>query len=176
MHSSTMEINKLFVGQLNTAYTWYINTPDTHHYAIESLFYVRTIIDKYIQMYREFITRLCIHAKAIRILAKVYPLISLITAIKLNEILDTVKTSTQKTNPDYDLVIKRLHLYYDMKLATFSIDRDRNLIIQFPVFIQPYTQQPVVMYKIETVHVPIINQTHRQIPIDIYRWTDHILH
>ena len=40
-------------------------------------------------------------------------------------------------NPDYDIVIKRLHLYYDMKLATFGIDRDKNLIVQFQVFIQP---------------------------------------
>ena len=26
-----------------------------------------------------------------------------------------------------------------MKLVTFGIDRDRNLIIQFPVFLEPYT-------------------------------------
>ena len=25
-------------------------------------------------------------------------------------------------NPDYDVVIKRLHLYHDMKLVTFGID------------------------------------------------------
>ena len=45
----------------------------------------------------------------------------------------------RRTNPDYDLVIDRLHLYYDIKLVTFGIDKERNLIIQFPVFIQPYT-------------------------------------
>ena len=49
----------------------------------------------------------------------------------------------RKTNPDFDLVIDTLHLYYDMKLVTFGIDTERNLIIQFPVFIQPYTQQPL---------------------------------
>ena len=36
-----------------------------------------------------------------------------------------------KTNPDYDIVIKRLHLYYDMKLVSFGIDTDQNLIVQF---------------------------------------------
>ena len=30
---------------------------------------------------------------------------------------------------------------------------DRNLIIQFPVFIEPYTQQPLKLYQIETVPV-----------------------
>ena len=45
-----------------------------------------------------------------------------------------------------------------MKLVTFGIDRDKNLIIQFPVFIQPYTQQPLILYQRETVSVPIIDQ------------------
>ena len=66
-----------------------------------------------------------------------------------------VKTTITKTNPDHDLAIKTLHLYYDMKLVSFGIDRDKNLIIQFPVFIQPYTQQLLVLYQIETVPVPI---------------------
>ena len=45
-----------------------------------------------------------------------------------------------------------------MKLVTFGIDKERNLIIQLPVFIQPYTQQPLILYQIETVQVPIIDQ------------------
>ena len=91
-------------------------------------------------------------------LANGYHPISLIMPLKLKEILDALKTTIQTTNPDYDLVIKRLCLYYDMKLITFGIGRDRNLIIQFPVFIQPYIQQPLILYQIETVPVPIINQ------------------
>ena len=63
-----------------------------------------------------------------------------------------------KTNPDYNLVIKRLHLYYDMKLITFGIDKDKNLIVQFPVFTQPYAQQVLILYQIETVPLPIIDQ------------------
>ena len=38
-----------------------------------------------------------------------------------------------------------------------TIDRDKNLIIQFPVFIQPYTQQLLIIYQIETVPVPFID-------------------
>ena len=45
-----------------------------------------------------------------------------------------------------------------MKLVTFSIDRDKNLIIQFPVFIQPYTQQLLILYQLETVPVPITDE------------------
>ena len=95
---------------------------------------------------------------SISILAKGYLPFSLITPLKLTEILNEVRYTVRKTNPDYDLVIKRLHLYYDMKLVTFGIDTDKNLIVQFPVFMQPYTQLPLILYQIETVPVPIIDQ------------------
>ena len=118
---------------------------------------MRTVQDKNIALYRELIAQLCIYTSAIRILAKGYLPISLVTPSKLRGILNEVKTATWKTNPDYDLVIDRLHLYYDMQLVTFGINKDKNLIIQFPMFIQPYTQQPLILYLLETVPVPIID-------------------
>ena len=82
------------------------------------------------------ITQLHIDATSIRILVKGYLPISLITPSKLREILSEVKLAMRKTNQIMMLVMDRLHLYYDMKLVTFGIDKERNLIIQFPVFIQ----------------------------------------
>ena len=46
-----------------------------------------------------------------------------------------------------------------MKLVMFSIDRKRNLIIQFPIFIQPYMQQLLILYQQETVPVPVIDKS-----------------
>ena len=120
--------------------------------------FLRTFREKYVKMYEEFIVQLCIHAKAIRILAKGYLPISLITPLRLQNILDEVKTAVQKTTPDYDILIKRLYLYYGVKLVTFGIDRSRNLIIQFPIFMQPYTQQPLILYQLETVPGPIVDK------------------
>ena len=45
-----------------------------------------------------------------------------------------------------------------MKLITFGIDKDMNLVTQFPVFIQPYTQKPLILYQLETVPVPILDR------------------
>ena len=45
-----------------------------------------------------------------------------------------------------------------MKLVTFDIDRDGNVIIQFSIFIKPYPQQPLGLYQIETVPVLIVDQ------------------
>ena len=58
-----------------------------------------------------------------------------------------------------------------MKLVTFGADEDRNLIVQFPVlvhfpvFVQPYTQQPLILYEIKTVLVPFIDLSNKQILI-----------
>ena len=59
---------------------------------------------------------------------------------------------------DYDLVIKRLHPYYHIKLVTFGIDDTTNLIVQFLVLISPYRQQPLILYKIDTVPLLIIDK------------------
>ena len=45
-----------------------------------------------------------------------------------------------------------------MKLVTFGIDNQRNWILQFPVFVQPYTQKRLIMYQIETAPVPILDE------------------
>ena len=45
-----------------------------------------------------------------------------------------------------------------MKLVTFGIDRKRNLIIQFPIFVQHYMQQPLILYQLETVPVAIVDK------------------
>ena len=68
-----------------------------------------------------------------------------------------VKTALNKTNKDYDLLLSRLYLYYDMKLVMFGIDKQKNLIIQFPVFVQSYTQTKLTLYQIDTVSIPILD-------------------
>ena len=69
-----------------------------------------------------------------------------------------VRIAIAKSNNDYDLVLTRLYLYYDMKLVTFGIDNQRNFIVQFPVFIQPNTQKKLIMYQIKTVLVSILDK------------------
>ena len=64
---------------------------------------------------------MCIYASAIGILAKGYLPNTLITPVKLKEMLNEVRKTLQVTNPEYDLVIDRLHLYYDMQLVTLAL-------------------------------------------------------
>ena len=126
IHNTTTSNEKLFAGYHSTTIlqSLYANAKGIQHYSINSFLYLGTVKDKYVLLYKELITQLHIYATAIRILAKDYLPISLITQLKLKEILNKIRTTTQKTNPDYDLVIKRLCLYHDMKLVTFGIDND----------------------------------------------------
>ena len=137
---------------------FYAHSLGLHHYSINSLLYLRTIQDKYITLYRELIAQLPIYESAIRILAKGYLPNTLITPVKLREILNEIRKTLEVTNPDNDLVIDRPHLYYYMQLVTFGIGKDRNLIIQFLGFVQPYTQQLLILYQLETMPVPISYQ------------------
>ena len=173
IHSRQTLYKSLFAGKTLASYKSYLQMHglcDIQHYAVNSMLYLRTIKDKYIEKYNEFISKLHIYAKAVRILAKGNLPISLITLLKLQEIIDSVKEMLIKINPDYDIVIKRLHLYYDIKLVTFGIDRKRNLITQFPIFVQPYTQQLLILYQLETVPVSIVDKntkadTHTELQI-----------
>ena len=53
--------------------------------------------------------------------------------------------------------MKSLHLYYNMKLITFGINKERNLIVKSPIFIQPYIEQQHILYQIQMVPGPIID-------------------
>ena len=94
IHSTTSSHERLFGGQQSslTLRSLYTNALDLQHYSIHSLLYLRTVQDKCIALYKELITQLHIYATLIRILAKGYLPISLITPSKLREILNDVKT------------------------------------------------------------------------------------
>ena len=114
--------------------------------------------EKYVKMYERFTEELKMYSKAIRVLSKGYLPISLLPPSKLEKILKEVRIAIAKSNKDYDLVLTRLYLYYGMKLVMFGMDNKRDLIVQFPAFVQLYTQKRLIMYQIETVPVPILDK------------------
>ena len=96
IHNTTSSHERLFAGQPSslTLRSLYMNTLGLQHYSINSLLYLRTVQDKYISLYKELIIQLCIYMTVIRVLAKGYLTISLITPLQLKEILNEVKKPT----------------------------------------------------------------------------------
>ena len=167
MNNRSVWYERLYAGQVNKWFELYLASQGANYYAIHSLLYLRTIQEKYIKMYERFVNQLKEYSCAIRILSKGYLPISLLPPSKLAKILQEVKQVLLKTNKNYGLVIKGMYKYYDMILVTFGIDRDRNLIIQFPVFVQPYTQKPLTLYQVETIPVLILDMNEKA---DSYTW------
>ena len=158
MQNFTTWNEKTFTGKLHDWMEIYSQDESVHNYAINSVLFLTTIREKYVKMYERFIEELKLYSKAIRILSKGYLPISLLPPSKLEKILREVRIAIVKSNKDYDLVLTRLYLYYDMRLVTFGIDNQRNLRVQFPVFVQLYTQKRLIMYQIVTILVPILDE------------------
>ena len=114
IHNTTSSYERLFTCEHSSSIfqTLYAHSLCLQHYSTNSLLYLRIIQDKYITLYRELITQLHTYASSIRILAKGYLPNTLLTPVKLQEILMEVRKTLQVTNPDYDLVIDQIHLYY----------------------------------------------------------------
>ena len=134
MNIKSVFFERLYAGHVNKWFEMYLSSQGANYYAIHSLLYLRTIQEKYIKMYERFVNQLKEYLRAIRILSKGYLPISLLPPSKLVKILYEVKQVLLRTNKNYELVIKGIYKYYDMKLVMFGINKDRNLIIQFPVF------------------------------------------
>ena len=162
MQNVTTWREKFFVSNMNK---WLRpKLEDIHNefdYSIDAVLFLTTVKEKYIRMYEKFINELESYSKAIRILSKGYLPITLITPSKLEAILQQVQLAITKTNQDYEIVLNRLYLYYNMKLVMFGIDYQKNLIIQFLVFVQPYTQTKLTLYQVETVPVPILDASNK---------------
>ena len=164
MQNFTTWNEKTFAGKLHDWMEIYSRDEGICNYAINSVLFLTTVQEKYVRMYERFIEELKLYSRAIRVLSKGYQPISLPPPSKLKKIMSEVRIAIAKSNKDYDLVLTRLYLYYDMKLVTFGIDNQRNLIVQFSVFVQPYTQIRLIMYQIESVPVPILDENEQVHP------------
>ena len=145
LNTKSVWFDRLYAGHLNKWFEMYSSSQGANYYAIHSLLYLRTIQEKYIKIYERFVNKLKEYSQVVRILSKGYLPISLLLPSKLGKILNKVKQVLSKTNKNYGLVIKGMYKYFNMKLVTFGRDQDRNLITQFPVFVQPYTQKPLTL-------------------------------
>ena len=51
MYITTTQNERLFADKLGASFTWYMNKNGVHHYAINTLWYLRTLGEIYFRMY-----------------------------------------------------------------------------------------------------------------------------
>ena len=153
MHNNTTWRERAFPGKLNQWFELCIRQDGIGHYTINSILFLTTIREKCLRLYERFLEQLRMYANSLKRLFAYFP-------VTTNQIRKDFEWSEKgiSENKDYDLVLRCLYLYYNMKLVTFGIDEERNLIIQFPVFVQPYTKRRLVMYQIKTVPIPVLDK------------------
>ena len=113
-----------FAGKLTQLNQYYLNEEGAHTFAINSILFLTTVREKYVKMYERFIEELKTYSKATGILSEGHLTMYLLPPSRLESILKEVRKAITKSNKDYDLVLTRLYLYYDMKLVTFGIDKE----------------------------------------------------
>ena len=106
LHNRTTWNEKLFSGKIENWYNYYSSSSGMQHYAINSLLFLTTVREKYVQMYKRFLNQLRQYSQAIRVLSKEYLPITFLSPSKLNIILQNVRETVQKENKDYDILIK----------------------------------------------------------------------
>ena len=81
--------------------------------------------------------------------------ITLILPTRLTLMADQIKIDPHKANPSYTLLLHNLQYNYGKILFNFGHDKDFNLLHQFPVITELFTQKPLALYQLETVPVNI---------------------
>ena len=152
LHNVTTQKERAFAVKLTQLKQIYLNEKGTHTFALNSILYLTTMREKYVRMYERFIKKLITYSKAIRILSKGYLPMYLLPPSTLESILKEVRKAITKSNKDYDLVLTRLYLYYDMKLVTFGIDKKRNFNYRIPCIC-------AALYPEKTDYVSDLNST-----------------
>ena len=93
--------------------------------------------------------------KGIATLSKGYLPPELFPPSFLRNILTRVTQELHRDHLSYRLAFQHKSAYYDMPLATFSLDDNFNIVVSFPIFIVPFNHAPLSLFEIKTVPVPI---------------------
>ena len=117
--------------------------------------YIQSIKEKYIRLYEALESELKLLLRSIAILSKGYLPAHLFPPTTLVEISQKAIAMVKVKNPDYVLALPHITDYYDMRLVTFGLDDLDRLVICFPIFIKDFKKEPMTLYQIETVKVPI---------------------
>ena len=158
LQNRTMQIEKLLTGQdLYMLQIAYMATDVTGRMTfIHKLnLYVHSMLEYQIRLYEWLLQHLkdLLDSIGIHSTGHLSPL--LFPPMVLDNITTNAIDLVCKSHPDYVLAIDHITEYYDMKLATFSVDTDGNMIVPFSIFVKDHTSEPKTLHEIETVKVPI---------------------
>ena len=142
--------------RMTSGYVNHLHGPTLYSHQLQ--LYLNFVQEKYIRLYENLVTELKALLKSISILSRGYLPAYLFPLSTLKQLSEQAINMIREQNPDYVLALPHITDYYDMRLVTFGLDEEDRLIICFPIFIKEHKREPMILYQIETVKVPITDK------------------
>ena len=117
--------------------------------------YVHSVLERQIRLYELMLHHLKDLLDSIGILSTSQLPPMLFPPSVLDNITSNAIDMVHRTHPEYELALGHVTEYYDMKLGTFGVDTDSNMVVVFPIFVKDHSDRPKTLYELETVKVPI---------------------
>jgi len=145
-----LDNHELYAKILTQYFTAYMNAHDRcqemHRVMDEEMIRPTTEI---LQQYRKVL-------RSIAILGRGYLPAELVGFETLKAMIDDTMKVISQRGGGYVPALESIHHYYDMKLVSFMVDpHSRDLILTFPILLKPSNMDPLKLFEIETVHVPV---------------------
>ena len=120
--------------------------------------YVHSVLERQIRLYELMLRHLKDLLDCIGILSTSKLPLMLFPPTVLENITSNTIDMVCRTHPKYELAVGHVSEYYDMKLCTFGISIEGNMVVAFPIFVKDHSDKPKTLYELETVKVPIPDQ------------------
>ena len=104
--------------------------------------YVHSVLERQIRLYELMLHHLKDLLDCIGILStsKLPPM--LFPPTVLENITSNAIGMVRHTHPEYELAVGHISEYYDMKLGTFGIGIEGNMVVAFPIFVKDHSDKP----------------------------------
>lgn len=163
MHNRTTKLEQLLAGLAPDLTLGLLGLADGSHniygpskFSLALSLFLEQSQEEHNSMLQELLGNFGKLMKGIEKLSQGYLPSELFPPSTLHRLTAQVLKAVKKSHKEYSLAIEQLGNYYDMKLVTLAVEPEtHSLLITFPIFIQPYRNQPLALYEIETVKVPI---------------------
>ena len=110
-------------------------------------------LNRYLMLYETILSELDHFLDALDTLSNNQLSHSVIHPKEMNDLIDHVQGVLETTYPNYELIVSKVHDYYNLPFSTFAC-KDNTLIIHVSFYIKPINQESLYMYDITTIPVP----------------------
>ena len=110
-------------------------------------------LNRYLMLYETILSELDHFLDALDTLSNNQLSHSVIHPKEMNDLITHVKGVLETTYPNYELIVSKVHDYYNLPFSTFAC-KDNTLIIHVSFYIKPINQESLYMYDITTIPVP----------------------